>query len=291
MKNKKNIFSVVAVLTIVCMFVVVPFFTSNMVSSQERSAEEIGRDIMERVQNQPTPQLSESTTDMKIVRTYGSNKEKVKEEVKTFKTYTKKFGEEHSRALVEFIRPSNIKVLRWSHENGEDDIWVKASSGTPKKLNSTGDKQDSFQGAHFTYEDMEERNLDDYEFKYMGKEKISIKRDGKKPIKLETFKIAARKIKGEDSAYSYAYFYVMPKKFILMRADLYDKNKKLDKQMEVLRFDSYKGYKDSYNIITHVRMRLAQEKNQYTEIKINSIKVDSQAEKNIYDSIFNSENM
>lgn len=280
--------SIIAVMVLSTMFFSVP---ERGLGSQERTPEEIGRDIMERAQNQPTPVLTDSTTNMKIVRTYGANKENIKEEIKTFKTYTKKFDEEHSRALVEFVRPSKVKILRWSYENGEDDIWVKASSGSPKKLNTTGDKQDSFQGAHFTYEDMEERNLDDYEFKYLGKEKISIEREGKKPIKMDTFKVAGRKIDDSNSEYSFAYFYVMPKTFIIMKADLYDKNKKLHKRLEVLRFEAIKGYEESYNIITHARMRLVQEENQFTEIKIDEIKVDAQAENSIFDSMFNSENM
>jgi hypothetical protein len=266
-------------------------FSFTILPSQERDAYEIGREIMDRVQEQPSPKLLETETSMKIVRTYGNNDQNIKEEVKIFKSYSKEYSEEHNRTLIEFIRPSSIKVLRWSYENGDDEVWVKASSGSPKKLNSSGDKQDNFQGAHFTYEDMEERNLDDYEFKYMGKEKISIPRKDKEPIELDTFKVAARKLEGEDTAYSYAFFYVMPKTYIVMRADLYDKDKKFYKQMDVLRFESMKGYEDNYNIITHMRMRLVGRDNQFTEIKMDNIKVDAQAEANIYDSIFNSENL
>ncbi len=266
-------------------------FSMTILPSQERDAYEIGRDIMDRVQTQPSPKLLETETSMKIVRTYGNNNQNVKEELKIFKSYSKEYSNEHNRTLIQFTRPSNIKVLRWSYENGDDEVWVKASSGSPKKLNSSGDKQDNFQGAHFTYEDMEERNLDDYEFKYMGKENISIPREEKDPIELETYKVAARKLEGEDTAYAFAFFYVMPETFIVMRADLYDKDKKFYKQMDVLRFESFKGYEEKYNIITHMRMRLVGRKNQYTEIKMGNIKVDSEAEANIYDSIFNSENL
>jgi hypothetical protein len=266
-------------------------FSMTILPSQERDAYEIGRDIMDRVQTQPSPKLLETETSMKIVRTYGNNNQNVKEELKIFKSYSKEYSNEHNRTLIQFTRPSNIKVLRWSYENGDDEVWVKASSGSPKKLNSSGDKQDNFQGAHFTYEDMEERNLDDYEFKYMGKENISIPREEKDPIELETYKVAARKLEGEDTAYAFAFFYVMPETFIVMRADLYDKDKKFYKQMDVLRFESFKGYEEKYNIITHMRMRLVGRENQYTEIKMGNIKVDSEAEANIYDSIFNSENL
>jgi hypothetical protein len=266
-------------------------FSMTILPSQERDAYEIGRDIMDRVQTQPSPKLLETETSMKIVRTYGNNNQNVKEELKIFKSYSKEYSDEHNRTLIQFTRPSNIKVLRWSYENGDDEVWVKASSGSPKKLNSSGDKQDNFQGAHFTYEDMEERNLDDYEFKYMGKENISIPREGKDPIELETYKVAARKLEGEDTAYAFAFFYVMPETFIVMRADLYDKDKKFYKQMDVLRFQTMKGYEEKYNIITHMRMRLVGRENQYTEIKMGNIKVDSEAEANIYDSIFNSENL
>lgn len=289
MKTKR----IVAVITLLIgMLIFASMVSAQNVGKPTSIKDSIGRKIMDKVDEQPTPKLLQSETNMLIVRTYGDNN--VKKELKVFDTYSKDYGE-NNKTLVEFKKPSSgIKVLRWSNENGDDDVWVKASTGGVKKLNSTGDKHDSFQGAHFTYEDMEDRNLDDYEFKYMGEEKITIKDrgDDRSDMRINTYKVAARKVRGEDSAYSFAYFYVLPDEFIVMRADLYDKDKKLHKMMEVLDITKMTGYDGvSYNITRNARMKIVGEENQYTEIKIGNIKIDSDAERSIKESLFKSENL
>lgn len=296
-QNLKLIFGLFMVFSVIIFSIITIQAQDNDICEPDDSPEVCGRKIMDAVDDKPSPDKLESTSTMAIVKGDAENPI-----VKEFKTYTKQYDEDNvcsinknidGISLIEFIRPSKIKLLSYSYENKDDDMWLKLSSGAPKRIEGTG-KQGEFQNSHLTYEDMETRNLDDYEFKYLGT--ATIKVEGKESA---CYGIEAKKIKGDDSSYSKARFYIRVKDLVVVRADMYDKDGKpyKYKQLLVLKTKKMKG-NNTYDMITKVVMQVLDDpktkdvdegKNQFTIIELGDIKVDANA--NIDESKFRKESL
>ncbi len=121
-----------------------------------------GREIMERTERLAKPQSTIAQSVMKIYRN-GELKE-----TKEFEMTGKKYGDD-SRALIEFLRPTRIKFLMHSYKSKEDSQWLKTTGGKPKRI-SGGDRGDSFVHSHLSYDDLQGREIDDYNYRYLGDE-------------------------------------------------------------------------------------------------------------------------
>jgi hypothetical protein len=123
-----------------------------------------GREIMERTDRLAKPQSTRAQSVMKIYRN-GELKE-----TKEFEMIGKKYGDD-SRALIEFLRPTRIKFLMHSYKSKEDSQWLKTSSGKPKRI-AGGDRGNAFVHSHLSYEDLQGREIDDYNYRYLGDESV-----------------------------------------------------------------------------------------------------------------------
>ena len=119
-----------------------------------------GREIVERTRELTEP----DTATSRIVMVIYKGKRVLEKE---FEIMTKKFGDHESKTLVSFIRPTKIKLLTHTRKGKEDDQWLRLSSGKIKRI-AGSDKGKSFVNSHITYEDMGSRDIDDYEYKYLG---------------------------------------------------------------------------------------------------------------------------
>jgi len=162
-----------------------------------------GREIMEKSDNLPEADTAASKILM-LIHKGGHVMEK------EFILQMKQFENDEDKALIEFIRPTQIKLLTHSHKGREDDQWLMLSSGRVKRIASSG-KDKPFVNSHFYYEDLTSVDIDDYEFKLLGEGEAV----GEPCYKVEGVKVVG------DKVYDKVIFYPRKSDFFVNRVDFY----------------------------------------------------------------------
>jgi hypothetical protein len=174
---------------------------------------------------------------------------------KEFTIVSKKFENDEDKTLLSFQKPTRIKLLTHSNKGSDDDQWLRLSSGKVKRIASS-DKGKSFVNSHLYYEDLSSRDIDDYEYKYIGDETA---------VGEDCYKVESFKKKGMKKVYDKAVLYVRKTDFFVVRIDFYQKGKfhKFLENSDIQKID---------NILTPFRvvMSLANGKGK-TEMKVKSV--------------------
>jgi len=180
------------------------YITLALLLSIPLMAGESARKIMEKNDALPEAKTQKSHSIMAIFK--GK-----KPEIKEFKMYSKKYGKK-LRSRSRFIKPSRIEFLSWS-KPGEDSLqWIKLSGGTVRKI-AASNKSGSFVGSHFYYEDLTDRDIDDYDYKLLGETTEA----GADCYKIESVKTVGTKV------YEKGIMYVRKSDYFIIRVDLYEK--------------------------------------------------------------------
>jgi len=106
-----------------------------------------GEDIMKKSADVKTPGNVYTVVSLTISKG-GSSVEKI------FKSWSMKISDDEQHNLIEFTKPNNTKILAHTRRNGNDDRWIKTSSGAPKRIASSGGDQ-YFMQSHFAYSDLD----------------------------------------------------------------------------------------------------------------------------------------
>ncbi len=239
------------------------------------SDENRGREIMEKVDSQPTPKNQISSQTMVIRKSNNTY-------TKSFDIYSKEVDENTSLSLVEFTGQTNIKVLSKAYKDKEDEVWVKMTSGAPRRIIGS-EKKGDYMGSHFTYDDMEEYDFDDFEYKYKGEGNIN----GELHYLVETVK------KDGNWSYSKMRNYVRAKDYTVSYAEMYDKNNQKTKKLTI----KYKKF-DKYNIPIYMEMKMLKVENQWTKMGVIDSDDDGRldidvdvSESKLPDSLFNKDSL
>jgi hypothetical protein len=177
--------------------------------------------------------------------------------------------------------PGSTKILTHSYKNKDDDMWIKLSSGSPKRISGKG-KHGYVQNSHFTYEDMESENIDDYEYEYLGE--TTLKVNNKDTL---CYKVQRIKIHGEESTYSKANIYLRKSDLFTVRIDLWDKNNNPHKTIRMLKITTFETKQGKYTIAVKTGVSLIDNPetkdvnegdHQYTIMEMKSIKIDEDAQ-------------
>ncbi len=246
-----------------------------------------GRKIMEAVDDSSSsPNAMVSETTMVIVKGDPDNAI-----IKRSETFRKVYSDTLTKTLSVVVFPSRMKVLSHSYSDRSDEIWIKLSSGSPKRISGSG-KNGYIQNSHFTYEDMESTNLDEYEYLFLGE--VSIKVEGRDTL---CYKIESRKTSGEESRYSKSQIYIRKTDLFVVRTDMWDQNGNPHKSERVLQTAQVFG-SQTYTIAVKIGISLVDDptttrtdegKSQYTIMEMTSIKVDGAAQ--IDESLFRKESL
>jgi len=180
---------------------------SNIAKKQKEKSKPAlsGRQIMEKNKSLPEAKDIKSQALMKIYKKgYLLEKE--------FETISKKVPE-GDLVLLSFLRPTNIKLLTHSYKKKKNDQWLRLSSGKVKRINSS-DKGRSFVNSHFSYEELEPFYLEDYQYKFLGEEKI-----------FDFFCYKVKAVKKKDRVYDSLIYYLRKADFFIIRIDFYKQNK------------------------------------------------------------------
>jgi len=99
-----------------------------------------------------------------------------KERTRDLKSYAKDFGVDNYRTMF-FKSPSDVKntaFLTYDYDDGakDDDQWLYLPALKKVKRIPSTDKSSSFMGSDFSYFDMTDRDLENYDFKLLKETKV-----------------------------------------------------------------------------------------------------------------------
>src|SRR6266850_442856 len=138
--------------------------------------------------------------------------EKGKTRRKAWRSWRLGWGPE-AKGLIQFQEPPEVKgvgLLTLSHANRPAEQWFYAPAIDRDRRVAKQEKSTRFLGTHFTYEDMEERDVDAYTYASLGEDALSGAR---------CFKIEARPAPTKESQYSRLVFWVLEDRYVTIRVE------------------------------------------------------------------------
>ncbi|MDG1750370.1 MAG: outer membrane lipoprotein-sorting protein [Thalassotalea sp.] len=169
--------------------------------------------------------------------------------------------------LVFFSRPTDVQgtVFRVTKKvNDDDDRWLYLPALDLVKRISAGDKRTSFVGAHFYYEDVSGRNPAEDNFTLLSSDNDSY------IIKAEPKDL---------SSVEYAYYKITIDKetYLPMKAQYFDAQNKLIREMQVLSVESI----DGFPTVLHAKMTQLND-GSFTEMQFRNVKYNVGLPDNIF---------
>jgi outer membrane lipoprotein-sorting protein len=177
-----------------------------------------------------------------------------------------------SKTLVRFTAPAEIRgvtLLSYNHKGDTDRQWLyipatrRTRSVTPRELS------EKFAGTDFTYEDVEERVLDDFNYRLLNENEII---DGHKAYKVE-----AKPVDSSRSQYRYVYYWVAQDVPVILHAEMYDRGGKLVRELHASTFKKVSGIWGA----RHVEMQSVEEKTR-TVLTIDEAKFNQHLDERLF---------
>jgi len=140
--------------------------------------------------------------------------EKGKTKTKSWRSWRIGWGGE-AKGLIQFLEPAEVKgvgLLTISHAGKPSEQWFYAPAIDRDRRVAQQEKTTRFLGTHFTYEDMEERQLDAYTYTLDGEEDL----DGQR-----CYKVTGVPNPGEESQYAKLVFWVLADRFVTIQVHGY----------------------------------------------------------------------
>jgi hypothetical protein len=188
-----------------------------------------GRQIMQEVQKR---QHSTSLRYEGTVRTYGgtarTTAEMEKHTLVKRWTFTRLGDFGNSKAILRFTGPADMKgvaMLIVNHPDAASDEWTWRPNGGHEQRVSIGDRASRFFNTDFSFEDLEERDVDQYDYTLTGEAGGQWRID-----------VHPRKM----SQYTHTYFYIDKTNYTLNRTEGYNKKG----AVRVMEYRDYKQVKD-----------------------------------------------
>jgi hypothetical protein len=156
-----------------------------------------------------------------------------------------------SKTRVLFTDPAEIRgveLLSYNHKGDTDRQWLYIPATRRTRSVTPRERSEKFAGTDFTYEDVEERVLDDFNYRLLSDSEMI---DGHK-----TYKVEARPVDATQSQYSYIYYWVAQDVPVILHAEMYDQNGKLVRELHASGLKKASGISGA----RHVEMRSVQEK-------------------------------
>ena len=213
---KKNIVLILSLLV----FVVTQHF--NDVKAQEKLT---AHQIMEHWDNRTIPLDMTSQMTMNLIDKKG------KVRTRLLKTYRMS----DDKQIMWFLKPSDVKgssFLRLSYDDRDDDMWIYLPAFGKVRRIASHSKKGSFMGTDFTFEDLGDRKLKDYNYQLIKEEEIN----GKSCW-------VVKSIPGEDvtTDYSKIVSWIWKEDYISLKEEFFDKkgNLKKVKIVDVINVEKY----------------------------------------------------
>lgn len=167
-----------------------------------------------------------------------------------------------SKTRVLFTDPAEIRgvtLLSYNHPGDTDRQWLyipatqRTRSITPRELS------EKFAGTDFTYEDVEERVLDNFSYRLLS--------DNETIDEHKTYKIEAKPVDASRSQYSYIYYWVAQDVPVILHSEMYDLSGKMVRELHASGLKKASGISGA----RHVEMRSVEEKTR-TVLTVDEVK-------------------
>jgi len=189
---------------------------------------ETGLEIMERLDNQPTPDNVKATLTMTLRNKRGQTRSRtIQRFQKEYKT-----GEFSNKSLIFFLEPADERgtgFLQWNYAEAgkDDDQWLYLPALGREKRIAAAEKSSEFMGTDFTYDDMGDRDINKYSYTLMGEENLGDE---------ACWKIEAL-AKDKSQAYQKLIYWISKEKIQPLQMYFFDKR---GDQVKTLTFSEYK---------------------------------------------------
>lgn len=139
-----------------------------------------------------------------------------KSRIRSMQMYSKDKGED-TQSVIFFLKPSDVKntaflTYDFKSSDKDDDQWLYLPALRKTKRIVSSDKSGSFMGSDFSYADMTQRNIEDYQYKIAKESKVG---DAEVWIMQSTPK-SQKTI--DETGYSKSYMFVRKDNFVVTRA-------------------------------------------------------------------------
>jgi len=137
----------------------------------------------------------------------------------------------NSKSVLRFTAPADVKgvaLLIVNHPDRASDQWMWTPSIGRDRRIALQDRSTRFFGTDFSFEDLEERDVDQFDFKLLADEGAAWKIESKPRKK---------------SQYAYSYFWIKKDNYTFVKVEAYDSK-------GLVRVIDYKDYKQSAGIWT-----------------------------------------
>ena len=179
-------------------------------------------------------------------------------------------------SLMIFDSPKDVKgtaFLNYTHKKDDDDQWLYLPALKKVKRIPSADKSGSFMGSDFSYFDMTDRDLENYDFKLIKETEVR----GHKAWMIESTPRNEKVIK--ESGYTKSVAIVRQDNYVVVRAINYMKNDKM-KYLDLRKIHQQDG------IWVVDEMMMTTKKGKYTEhktlLQFNNIKVNKPLEDDLF---------
>jgi len=195
------------------------------------------RDIMDKVLDREDG--DDIVTNMKMILIDKNGSKRVRD----MKTFSKDKGDDELK-LIFFLSPSDVKntaflTYDYNDDDKDDDQWLYLPALNKTKRIPASDKDSSFMGSDFTYNDMTEPTLDDYTFEIM-KETVIKRKDGKVPV-WKILVLPKNQEVIDETGYLKTEVYVRKDNYMVTRAKYYLKKANRLKYMDVKKIEKIDG--------------------------------------------------
>ena len=215
------------------MFRVFPLLAALLIVSPGSAEELTAREIMERVDARDDGDYS--TQDFKMVLIDKRGNQRVRE----LRSFGRDEGEDEY-SIMFFLSPADVEdtgflTYDYKDEAKDDDQWLYLPALNRSKRIASSDKSGSFMGSDFSYADMTERPLDDYQYTLMKETEV----DGKPVWQIETLPITERE--KDQTGYTKSVVFVRKDNFLVVRSVNFVKKGKRLKYFDAKKVEEIDG--------------------------------------------------
>lgn len=229
-------------------------FGLSLIGSPLQAQTKTARDVMETVDAVPVPEDQSLTMTMELENRQGKTL--------TRKLDVKKQGKDKSYLL--FLEPSDVKntaFLTITQDNRDDDMWLYLPALRKVRRISSSSKHNNFMGSDFTYDDMGDRDINDYTYEFIERETTE---QG-----YSVYLIEGTAKDPRETGYSKLRFWIRKDIHLPVKIEYYDQRGDL---LKVQTNEEFKQVKD-YWLTGHIEMKNVQT-DHATRLTMEDIQVD-----------------
>jgi hypothetical protein len=192
-----------------------------------------GRQIMERVDARNDGEREQRDMEMRLIDKNGSTR------TRQLRMWRRDVGED-VQSILFFVTPADVKdtgFLTYDYDdpNKDDDQWLYLPALKKTKRIATGDKSGSFMGSDFSYADLTERNLANYDYRLIREDEVN----GVKVWQVEAIPNTPKEI--EETGYTKSVYVVRQDNDVMVRAISWLRRGGRMKYYEVKRLEQIDG--------------------------------------------------